>query len=106
MTFKDSYNTKNVLVDFDKTICPNADINNPPSPHCIILLNKLKSSGHTITIYSVRSNKNESTKHNVPYDDIHFHKPHVRYIIDDRCAGIKKDSDGNVDWEHLNTILS
>jgi hypothetical protein len=107
-----------ILVDFDKTICPNGDDSNPPSKDCLDTLRGLQAKGNKIVIFSVRSNLEETRKvdgHNdmldyllkykVPFDDVHRNKVHMDLIIDDRCACIPKDSKGNVDWEVLKRKL-
>jgi histidinol phosphatase-like enzyme len=111
---------KSIFVDFDGTICPNknGDDYAPPQPECIEVLKRLQAFGHTIVIYSVRSNLNETfkqnghqlmvdylKKHNVPYDSIDCSKSHFRCIIDDKCLGIPLYSDGNVRWDHVGELL-
>lgn len=107
---------KEVFIDFDGTICPNknGEAYAPPSKECIAVLTKLKETGHTIVIYSVRSNESETRKpgghdvminylneHKVPYDYYDSSKKHFRVIIDDKAAGCPLDANGNVDWSKL-----
>lgn len=105
--------SKKILVDFDYTICPDGDESNPPHPDCIKTLNKFKEQGYEIIIFSVRSNLNETNrptghsnmidyliKYNIPFDDVHREKVHMKYIIDDRCFGIPKNGK-NVDWTSI-----
>jgi hypothetical protein len=100
-----------ILVDFDKTICPNGDSSLPPTQDCLDTLRGLRDRGNAIILFSVRSNPLEThktgghanmveyiQKHNVPIDGIHRYKVHMDIIIDDRCFGIPKDANGNVDW--------
>lgn len=113
-------NNKIVLIDFDKTICPNGNIDDPPSIHCLNVLNKLKSAGHIIKIYSDRAFNvthpkqiarfNEMLdyikKYKIPYDIMEIQKEPIRFIIDDCCMGIKKDPLGNVDWRRIEELLT
>lgn len=105
---------RRVLVDFDHTICPDGDINKPPSGHCLAFLTMLRGHGCEIIIFSVRSNPAETRKpgghqqmldyldkYSVPYDEFHVHKVGPLLIIDDRCAGIPLDANRNVDWKKL-----
>ena len=107
-----------ILVDFDRTICPNGDDSNPPTQDCLDTLRGLQALGNEIIIFSVRSNPDETRrttghtdmldyleKYNVPVDGILRNKVHMALIIDDRCAGIPMDSNGNVDWGVLKRKL-
>jgi hypothetical protein len=107
-----------ILIDFDRTICPNSDPSNPPTLDCLRTINRLKQEGHTIIIWSVRSNINETgipdghnemleylDKYKIPFDDINCTKIHCDLMIDDRCACIYKDTQGNVDWSVLKNKL-
>ena len=111
---------KTVFIDFDGTICPNknGDSYPPPSAECLRVLNALKSSGHQIVIYSVRSNRDETKRadghqkmieyfmlHEIPYDAFHSSKPHFSVVIDDKGLGVPLDSYKNVDWSEVEKIL-
>jgi hypothetical protein len=111
---------KSIFVDFDGTICPNKDGNSypPPNPECIEVLKALKEAGNFIVIYSVRSNKEASSKpggheamieylilHDVPFDSVDSSKPHFRMVIDDKGLGVPLDSNKNVDWSKAREML-
>lgn len=113
--------SKIIFVDFDGTICPNkgAEEYPPPSPECIETLTALQANGHTIMMYSVRSNLRETNKknghvemieyldrYNIPYDGIDTSKPHFSVIIDDKGLGVPLDNNKNVQWEKVKTLLT
>lgn len=104
-------------IDFDGTICPNSG--NPPSPHCIRVINSLKAHNHQIVIYSCRSNPEcvedyvvatdemiaYLKEYNIPYDSIRYGKPFFNHYIDDRNIGVPLDKDYNVDWEKVGKLI-
>jgi len=106
------------FIDFDGTICPGNG--NPPSPHCLRVLNSLKERNNQIVIYSCRSNPEcvedyeIATKdmikylneYKVPYDSIRYGKPFFNYYIDDRNIGVPLDKDYNVDWEKIEKLIN
>lgn len=112
---------KTIFIDFDGTICPNKNSKNEyptPSKECVETITDLFNAGHDIIIYSVRSNwtitkiENGHQKmiaylrfHKIPFTTVDLHKPHFSMIIDDKCLGIPKDSNTNVDWKKAKTIL-
>lgn len=114
---------KDIFVDFDGTICPNKNgeiyaPEAPPSLACMETLRLLQKAGHRIVIYSVRSNQGETNKpygHNemleyldkykVPFDDIDSSKPHFRMIIDDKALGVPLDSNKNVNWTMVQSLI-
>ena len=112
--------TREIFVDFDGTICPNKNSTEEypaPSEHCLRTLKRLKKTCR-IVIYSVRSNLDATIKpgghtemvaylkkHKIPYDDIEDTKVHFTSLIDDKGLGIPLDSDGNVRWYDVETLL-
>lgn len=107
----------NVFIDFDGTICPKGHVANDPFPDCIRVINKFKSLGYNITIFSCRANENVIgsvqlrdecvtemltylQKHNIPYDDVCYGKPLWDVLIDDRCIGFHNN------WENIEKRLS
>lgn len=112
---------KTIFIDFDGTICPNKNSKKeypPPSKNCIKTITDLFKSGHEIIIYSVRSNASETKKenghremvaylrfHKIPFTTIDCSKPHFSIVIDDKCLGIPKDSDSNVNWKKCKKLL-
>lgn len=97
----------NIYIDFDHTISPNGysykrqDLSIPPFPGCIETIQKIKSLGHKIFIFSCRANKEVvgndivemKTKemedylkeHNIPYDTVFHDKPDYDVVIDDKA---------------------
>lgn len=107
-----------ICVDLDGTICETkkADQNYEdvlPLPGAVETLQKLKQKGYYIIIHTARNMRtydgnlgkvikhqsvttvNWLEKHNIPYDELLFGKPHVHAFIDDK--GIKFS--GN--WEDV-----
>jgi hypothetical protein len=106
-----------IYIDFDRTICPNSDDEIEPTVECKASIVAMKAAGHHICIFSVRSNPEETSKkfghdrmlrylliHDIPYDDIHVHKPIYDVLIDDRALGAPLDSRGNIDWKQISKL--
>ena len=89
------------FIDIDNTICftKNSDYENSiPIQERIDKINKLKSEGHHITLWTARGSRSkidysELTKKqlkewNVIYDDILFNKPDYDIYIDDKSYNV------------------
>lgn len=86
-----------LLIDFDETITKTRGYSSPPDSDAISAINRLKDYFH-IVIYSCRANieingvsevvllESYLKEHNVPYDEIHTHKPTFYALIDDRSS--------------------
>lgn len=112
---------KRLCVDLDGTICKNKESGQSyedvdPIPGAIESLWKLKEMGFDIVIHTARNmgtcNNNIAKvtarqapiitewckKHNCPYDELLFGKPHVDFIIDDKAIEF-------TNWEDTMNIL-
>lgn len=103
----------NIYIDFDHTISPNGywykpqDMDLPPIEGAIDTIQRLKEQGHTITIFSCRSNAevvgrelaisktlemtNYLKKHQIPYDNVFYQKPNYDVVIDDKAIGFRNN---------------
>lgn len=107
-----------VFVDFDETIFT-GDYDSPPTEDCLFVLNKLRSNGDEINIYSFRTNAKEHDEwvestiemikyldtFKVPYDHVVSNKPYYDLIIDDRAIGVPLKNNC-VDWNILRKMLN
>jgi hypothetical protein len=103
----------NIYIDFDHTISPNGYkykpqvLSLPPFDGAVETINQLKEAGHTIIIFSCRSNPDvvgpdivemktrEMTDylktHNIPFDRVFTQKPDYDVVIDDKAIGFRNN---------------
>jgi len=97
-----------ICLDLDGVICklrqPNESYGDlKPVPGAIEWMTQLKAEGHTLIIYTARNSKTQGgnlgkilknqglvtlnwlEQYKVPYDEIHFGKPHADIYIDDNA---------------------
>ena len=103
-----------IAIDFDGVIhgyskgWDDGSIYDPPVPGTVEAMKKLKEAGHTLYIFSTRTNpvfkdkeasaeqkknmENWMNEHGIPYDKIWtFGKPMADLFIDDRALGFRGD---------------
>lgn len=102
-----------IYIDFDHTISPNGysyrvqEMELPPIEGAIETIQALKDHGHSIVIFSCRSNPDvvgedlvtsktkEMTdyliKHKIPFDSVFYGKPNYDVVIDDKAIGFRNN---------------
>ena len=109
--FDNHKNNKVILVDFDNTICVDEwPYIGPLIPYAIDVLKKLKKSGHTLILYTQRSN-------NFPIccDELRKYANEYHELVNNNCVDILtpvinflkengiefNDINGNKEWETI-----